>query len=216
MALLGHILRQLAIICAPFVPFLAEDIWLRLGGKESIHLADWPMAKAEAVDTRLEEQMQRVREFITAGLAIRKEQGIKVRQPLASATVPAAQPLHGDLEALVLEELNVKKVIYDTAGTVQLDTHIGSELRAEGFAREVMRMVQDMRKDAGLQVGDKAYGQWYSEDQELTDAIIAHSEMIARETGLSAFVRQPDDKTLTVERNTDLAPGKALWLGIRK
>lgn len=40
--------------------------------------------------------------------------------------------------------------------------------------------------------------------------------MIAREAGLSAFVHQTDDKTLTIEKNFDLAPGKPLWIGIRK
>lgn len=217
LVLLGHILRQVSLLCAPFIPFMAEDMWSRLDGdKESVHLADWPKALPELIDPKLEEQMVRVREFITAGLAIRKDQNIKVRQPLASVTVPADQSMHGDLETLILEELNVKKIIYDVSTAVQLDMHIGSELRAEGFAREVMRAIQDMRKEAGLQVGDKAYCQWHTEDDDIAQALMAHAEMIMRDTGLLAFVRQSDDKTLTIERTFELIPSKSLWLGIRK
>jgi isoleucyl-tRNA synthetase len=218
LALLGHILRQVALLAAPFIPFTAEDMWQRLkNGNEpaSIHLADWPVASG-AADERLEQQMARVREFISAGLAIRKQEGIRVRQPLASFTVPLAEPLHQDLIELIRDELNVKNVITQKDAPIALDLHIGTELRAEGFARELMRAVQDMRKEIGLEMGDKAHGQWHSEDAEISQAIQAHADMIMRETGLTALVNRPDDATLTIEKNFDLAPGKSIWIGIRK
>ena len=159
--------------------------------------------------------MAQVREFISAGLAIRKDQQIKVRQPLASVTV-SGNPLPPDLETLVRDELNVKAVAYAVAQEVTLDTTIGTELRAEGFAREVMRTVQDMRKEAGCQVADRVYCQWSSTDDEVSRALRAYSAMISEETGLSAFIEQADTATLTIEKNLDLAPGKPLWIGIRK
>jgi isoleucyl-tRNA synthetase len=217
--LLRHILRSLSLLLAPFIPYTAEELWQKLraeGDALSVHLADWPTTgDTTAIDAALHEQMTQVREYISAGLAARKEHQIKVRQPLQSVTVPGKQ-LHTDLEELIRDELNVKQVKYEPGSAVSLDIHIGTELRAEGFAREVMRTIQDMRKEAGCQVADKVYCQWFSEDSEVTSALLAHTDVISRDTGLSAFVHQADDKTLTIEKNFDLVPGKPLWIGIRK
>jgi isoleucyl-tRNA synthetase len=182
----------------------------------SVHLHDWPSADVSLVDADLELLMGQVREFISAGLAIRKEQNIRVRQPLASVTLPLTKELPKDLAELIQEELNVKNILYGGVQGVTLDTHIGTELRAEGFAREIMRTIQDMRKEAGLQVGDKVYCQWFSTDTELVAALTVHMEMIQRDTGLSAFVMQEDRTALTLEKNFDVAPGKPLWIGIQR
>ncbi len=221
LGLLRAVLLELDKLLAPFVPFTAEDMHMRLhtgsvAGKESVHLHDWPLADSTRVNEELEQHMTQVREFISSGLAIRKEQGIRVRQPLASVTLPVTQELPPDLAELVKEELNVKQVLYDISQSVILDTHIGTELRAEGFAREIARTIQDMRKEAGLQVGDKVYCQWFSTDVELVGALTAHTDMITRDTGLSAFVMQEDRTTLTLEKNFEVVPGKSLWIGIQK
>ena len=217
--LLRHILRSLSLLLAPFIPYTAEELWQKLkseGDALSVHLADWPATGDKtAIDAQLHQQMMQVREYISAGLAARKENQIKVRQPLQSVTVPGKK-LHNDLEDLIRDELNVKEVKYEPGATITLDVHIGTQLRAEGFAREVMRTVQDMRKESGCQVTDRVYCQWFSEDAEVSTALLEHGDMIARETGLTAFVHQTDDKTLTIEKNFELAPGKALWIGIRK
>ncbi len=215
--LLRHILKSLALLLAPFVPFTAEELWQKLrttGDSLSVHLADWPSFDASAVNTKLYEQMDRVRSSISAGLALRKNEQIKVRQPLASVTIPGV-PLEPDLEQLILDELNVKTVLYEVGAEVALDMRIGTELRAEGFAREVMRAIQDMRKEAGCQVSDRVYCQWFSSDSEVAQALRTHDAMIRKDTGLSAFVEQPDNATLTLEKNFELAPGKPLWIGIR-
>ncbi len=217
--LLRHILRSLSLLLAPFIPYTAEELWQKLkseGDPLSVHLADWPATGDKtAIDVQLHQQMMQVREYISAGLAARKENQIKVRQPLQSVTVPGKK-LHNDLEDLIRDELNVKEVKYEPGAAIMLDVHIGTQLRAEGFAREVMRTVQDMRKELGCQVTDRVYCQWFSEDAEVSAALLQHGDMIARETGLSAFVHQADDKTLTIEKNFELALGKALWIGIRK
>lgn len=213
-----HILRRLSLLLAPFIPFTAEDLWGKLRGKhdpESVHLADWPKAHTSALNESLETQMAQVREYIRAGLAIRKDQQIKVRQPLQKVTIPGTQ-LHEDMEQLIRDELNVKEVAYAVGEPVALDVHIGTELRAEGFAREVMRTVQDMRKEVGCQVSDRVYCQWHSADDEVSRALRSYGDAIVDDTGLTEFVERPDDKTLTIEKNFDLAAGKPLWIGIRK
>lgn len=211
--LLKEALRTLALLSAPFIPFTAEDLWQRLGEGNSVHLADWPAAGASMIDEALEQQMVSVREHISAGLALRKQHQIKVRQPLQSVAIPGDK-LHPDLEALIKEELNVKEVRYVPGKPVELDLNIGSELRAEGFAREAMRAIQDMRKEAGCRVGDKVRVQWSAEDSGAADALTVHADMIMQGTGLSAFVRQADTGSMTIEKDIELAPGVALHLGI--
>jgi isoleucyl-tRNA synthetase len=223
LGLLRHVLLELDKLLAPFVPFTAEDMHQRLspsgrspeGGHatESVHLHDWPTVYAGMIDEQLEAHMTQIREYISAGLAVRKEQQIKVRQPLQSVTVPGDK-LHPDLEKLVRDELNVKEVRYAPGKPVELDLNIGRELRAEGFARETMRAIQDMRKEANCRVSDKARCQWSTEDDEVADALTAHADMIAHDTGLSAFVRQADMQGMNLEKQFDLALGKPLRLGL--
>ncbi|MCC6405259.1 MAG: class I tRNA ligase family protein [Candidatus Yanofskybacteria bacterium] len=214
---LRSVLRSLALLIAPFIPFTAEDLWQKLkrpGDAESVHLADWEQANIALVNETLHQQMEQVRTHISAGLAIRKDQQIKVRQPLRAVTIPGTQ-LPSDLEALIRDELNVKEVNYMPGAPVSLDTTIGTELRAEGFAREVMRAIQDMRKEAGCRVGDRVQCFWTSEDAEISRALLAYADMIAEETGLSIFTNQRDGVALKLEKSADLAPGKSLWIGIR-
>ncbi len=211
------VVMDLAKLLAPFIPFTAEDLWQKLkkpNDAMSVHLADWPLAQPKLIDEKLEAYMQTVRDIITAGLALRKDEGIRVRQPLASITIPHNLP--AGVTGLILDELNVKDVKHDSTMAITLDTHIGTDLRAEGYAREVMRTIQDIRKEMGLAVTDKVYCQWFSADKELVDAFLAHTAMIMEDTGLSAFVLQEDDRTLTVEKNFELVPGKPLWIGLKK
>ena len=78
-----------------------------------------------------------------------------------------------------------------------------------------MRMIQDMRKEAGMEVADRAYCQWHAEDESVASAIRAFRDTIIRDTGLSACMEQADDKTLTVETKVAMGNGE-LWIGLRK
>jgi isoleucyl-tRNA synthetase len=80
-----------------------------------------------------------------------------------------------------------------TAGaeTVALDLTVTSALRAEGYAREAVRLIQDARKSAGLEVSDRITVRWSATEPELTAAITAYAPMIAGEVLAVAFT--PDD-----------------------
>ncbi len=221
--LLRSILFELSKLLAPFVPFTAEDIYLRVRpAKEekgiSIHLCDWPKADPKLVDEKLEEAMRQVRDAITAGLALRKEKGVRVRQPLHSVDVPRSEPFASDLEELIKDELNVKEVHYVSAASgVALDLNMTPALRSEGYAREMVRAVQDMRKEAGYSFQARAYCQWHSEDPELSAALSGWAETIKKETMLSDFVKQQhDEKKYDVEKEFEIAPGTKIWVGIKK
>ena len=152
---LYYVLVYLSKILAPFVPFLAEELYQKMtGDTESVHLLDWPAAGV--IDTEVLEEMARTREIITEGLAMRMnksefEEQIKVRQPL-SEMVYNGDKLPEFYEGIIADEVNVKKV---TQGEQNyLNKTLTPELVEEGFVRELIRSVQAARKNAGLTVND--------------------------------------------------------------
>lgn len=150
------VLTKLAVMLAPFVPFLAEELYQNMTGSgESVHLLDYPTNTE--VDQQVLEQMARVREVINEGLALRMrksetEEQVKVRQPLARL-VYTGETLPDWGEEIVREEVNVKQV--ELGEEVWLDKTITEELAHEGWVRELIRMVQSARKKAGLMVDDR-------------------------------------------------------------
>ncbi|WKZ26853.1 MAG: class I tRNA ligase family protein [Candidatus Paceibacterota bacterium] len=218
--LLRETLLTCAKLLAPFTPYTAEDIASRMGfherdGEESIHLAAWPTVDASQRDEALEEEMRLAQEVVTRGLALRKEHNIRVRQPLARMFVAQPKAFSADIAAIICDELNIKELAYGAPADA-LDMALTPELRAEGLARECMRIIQDMRKDAGYRVQDKVYCQWYTEHAELSAALIAWTDAMTEDAVLSAFVKKKDaDATLDQERTVELAPGMSVWIGVR-
>lgn len=152
---LHYVLSYLALIMAPFTPFLAEELWQNMMGGESVHLQDWPAAGE--IDEDAIAKMADCRKIITDGLAIRMDRNdefgqIKVRQPLASLTY-GGEKLDDFYEQIIAEEVNVKKV--EHGKELALDKRLTDELREEGFVRELIRFVQSARKKAELNVDDR-------------------------------------------------------------
>ena len=155
---LYKVLVKFAKVVAPFVPFLAEELWQNMtGGEEgeSVHLLDYPTNTE--VDQKVLDDMARCREIIKEGLALRMERNdeygqIKVRQPLASLKYDG-EKLDDFYEQIIAEEVNVKKVAHGKK--LELDKKLTDELREEGFVRELIRFVQSARKKAGLNVDDR-------------------------------------------------------------
>jgi isoleucyl-tRNA synthetase len=154
-ATLHDVLVYLSKILAPFVPFLAEELYQKMTqSDESVHLLDWP--EAGTIDTEVLDEMARTREIITEGLALRMqksdtEEQIKVRQPLSEMTY-GGEALSEFYEQIIADEVNVKKVVH--ADAISLNKTLTDELKAEGFVRELIRAVQNARKNAGLNMDD--------------------------------------------------------------
>ena len=178
-SVLYTVLTTLARILAPFVPFLAEEIYKNLTKEESVHLADWPEVRNEKVlDQKLLEQMALVRRICELGHAARKEAQIKVRQPLQLIKVIGSKPLQFDEELvqLIKEELNIKQVVFKKGRgelKVKLETKITPRLKAEGEARELVRQIQDLRKKIGCRLDQKVkvYGPKFPKEKELRNYI---------------------------------------------
>lgn len=197
---LHYVLVRLSYILAPFTPFLAEELHYNLtGNSESVHLKDW--LPAGEVDLPVVEDMAKVREYINEGLSLRAKAGLKVRQPLASVTVPENGKTF-DFEPILLDELNVKSVVF--GGEVALDETITPELKREGLIREVIRHVQAARKNAGLNVDDRIILQLKTDDEELKQAITEHTETITTET-LAAIGETSDNQSMVKIEGVGLA-----------
>lgn len=184
---LHYVLVQLAHVMAPFTPFLTEELYRKLTGGESVHLRNWP--HAGHINELSLQRMAYIREVINEGLSQRAAAGIKVRQPLQSITInggPAfLEEMEEDYSSILKDELNVKEVHY-TSGTgehtVALNTEITEELKREGLVREVIRQVQNARKEAGLNVDDHITLELVTDDAELRTAISEHAEGLKTET----------------------------------
>ena len=209
---LHYVLVRLSYLLAPFTPFLAEELYHNLtGDNESIHLKNW-LAAGE-INRAILRDMNALRAAVNDGLSKRAAEGIKVRQPLASAKLVStisentSDEVRRFLVDIARDELNVKSVEITTGSeleaaessaqpSVVYDFVITPELKREGLVREVIRHVQSARKKAGLQVDDRIMLQLVTNDEQLRQAIDEHAEVIAAET-LATF-GQSDAYSTTV------------------
>lgn len=219
---LHYVLVKLAHVMAPFTPFLADELYQKLTGDESVHLQDWP--QVGHVNELVLADMQTVRELINQGLSQRASAGIKVRQPLSTVYVYGLDTLDDDLRAIIAEELNVKQVtvvpksndigsdkkladivkaateLWPGVDTwAKLEMEITPELRREGMMREVVRNIQSARKAAGLNVDDRIDLYLSTEDKELTLSITEHLQIISAETLVSSLATKAFNTETTVK-----------------
>ena len=121
-ATLYEVLVTVAKLAAPFVPFLADELYrnlvcsLNAEAPLSVHLAKYPVADVSLKDAQLETDMAFTRDVIRMGHAARNRSGIKTRQPLAEITIgglsDAEKATVNRLSELVYDELNVKTIVF--------------------------------------------------------------------------------------------------------
>lgn len=285
-------LLTLARLAAPFVPFFSEYSWRALakplpGAAESVHLASYPDADPAALDRTLLDEMATTREAVTLGLNARRQENIKVRQPLARCELvvnnaAAREGLRRHLD-LIASELNIKVVEFtDTPedyvayevrpdfkvlgpkfgkrlravqqalaqgdgavmqqqlqeGGIPLEldgesivlggdevevrltakegftaaqgrnlvvvigTEITPELRREGLMREVVRVIQDLRKEQSLAYTARVAVRVATEDAELASVVQEFEETIASEVlanSITVAMASPGNETTTIE-----------------
>ncbi len=132
-----------AKLVAPFTPFLAEELWQNLavvpfGSKtmESVHLCDYPTGDPAVINEKLSVQMNLVREIASLGRAARMNAKLKVRQPLAKVEVILADAAQEawlcEHDALIRDELNVKKVEFTTKADQYIDYSVLPDLKKLG------------------------------------------------------------------------------------
>ena len=123
-ATLYEVLVGFAGVAAPVLPFITEEIYQTLvknvddAAAVSIHHTDFPSEEPGLIDRELEVAMAVVRDVVNSGRALRKEHGLRVRQPLSTMTLVTrdavvAQAVDSHRE-LIQQELNVRRITLDT------------------------------------------------------------------------------------------------------
>ena len=188
------------------MPFIAEDIYRRMNGeKESVHLGEWPILESQIsnLKSQILEDMVEVRRIVSLALDERTKAKIKVRQPLQKLRIRNQESgikNHDELLQLVKDEVNVKEILFDGSieNDVILDTHITSELKKEGQAREFMRSVQDIRKKIGfapsdivaltIATDDRGQAAVDAFEKEIQKTVRAESIVFAKEVSGESFL----------------------------
>lgn len=218
-ATLYYTLKTICQLLAPWAPFISDKLWRELEaerGVESVHLSDWPSVnKPPSTSTkRLVSDMEQVRSAIAAGLAQRAEAGIKVRQPLSSASFNLKIEEPGRFAEIMADELNVKEVKWLRKGPLaEVDIRLTPDLKAEGIAREIVRHIQNSRKKAGFSVEDRIKLLIESNQEEITDAISRFKPKIFAET---LAIEELDDIDEGEFRETVKVDGAAVSLALAR
>ena len=123
--------------------------------------------------------------------------------------------INKELLKVLADEVNVKKVIFDPKikNEIELDIKITPELKKEGIIREIVRMVQDLRQEAGLKPQDKV--QLFIEAEGAVKNILnSRSKELLKEVNANALNLKKSDK-INAQIETQLDSNK-IWIGIKK
>ncbi|MEA3464114.1 MAG: isoleucine--tRNA ligase [Patescibacteria group bacterium] len=237
----GFVLLELSKVMAPFMPFIAEQIWQRVSGNnfkdegKSVHLEGWPLAesKKQKIESRILEEMEVVRKIVELGLAKRDEAGIKVRQPLMKLEIITALArsrrggrnlkleIGEEYIKLIKDEVNVKIVETHCNASVsaqdikvKLDTTLTVELKQEGIKRELVRFINNLRKQSEMTIQDRARIYWECENKEIKQVIKSYKQDILKDTlADDIIIGLKDDTDIKKEVKID---GRQIILGVKK
>ena len=158
-----------ALCMAPFTPHIAEEVYRNMGGKQvSVHMEDWPDYDDTLFDESLEHGMSLIQNIIEIIASERAKMDSKLRWPLKQMFVCGKDRNVNEsvrmFEHVLMQQGNVKKIEYVSAadlklesvdfseGKIAIDFDVTPEIEAEGYARELIRRIQQMRKDMKLNV----------------------------------------------------------------
>ena len=212
-ATLYHVLVTLSKVCAPFIPFMAEDIYQNLvvakvpGAVDSVHLCDFPVADASRIDTDMEAQMDALVEAVQLGRACRAQANMKTRQPAAKLYVKGAS-FGADYQALCEDELNVKEVVF-TDNTRDYTTYqLKPQMRTLGrkYGKLLGKIGQQLKVMDGNDVVEAfEAGQTVSFDIDGTTVTLESADVLTKPMQKPGFVAQ-EDRGVMVVLDTNLTP----------
>ena len=230
---LYYAIMKTALVLAPIAPHIAEEVYQHMGGKKlSIHMEDWPVCDDKLIDDGIEHSMSLVRNIVDIIAAERAKMGSKLRWPLLQvfvrgndADVNKAVKMFDDVLA---QQGNIKKVQYlgkdeipsvendiepvaFDEGTVFIDFNVTPEIEAEGYARELIRRIQQMRKDMKLKVEQYVDAEVCAEDR-LVGLFDSWKDHIANEVRAQNLVFTSEPKGAEV-KEWDVT-GKMITIGI--
>ena len=207
---LHYCLVSLSKLIAPFMPFLAEEMYQNLvvnyglaDAKESVHLSDFPVV--EEYDENIITEMRNIREICSNGLKAREIAKVSLRQPLAKVYIGSDDEL---TKTIVGDELNSREVVYskesvsgeglftsgDGSKFVTVDSNLTDELREEGMINDFLRRYRDLRKRKGLKIDDTVSLRLKIEDECLLDLLQKYTQKNLEELYATEVVFNEDGK----------------------
>jgi isoleucyl-tRNA synthetase len=167
---LHHSIMNTALLLAPLAPHISEEIYQHMGGtKLSVHMEDWVTVDESLIDHGLERSMYLVQNVIEVVAAERAKMGSKLRWPLKRIFIKGEGDVNDSIsvfEEVLAQQGNIKEILYAASdgdvkglegaefdeGRIFIDFDVTPEIEAEGYARELIRRIQQMRKDMKLNV----------------------------------------------------------------
>ena len=204
-----EVLVTLCKLCAPITPFLTEEIYQKLTGEESVHLADFPKYDEKLIDIEIEEQMDLVRDVCSLGRFAREEANIKVRQPISHLILPLNdKDIIGDLISVIEEELNVKEIIFKEDMSEYLDYIVKPNFKVLGKTlgpkvKELQEILTKLStKDIALLQSDGLTVKLGDEDFKLTNEMVLIS--LKQKEGYASSSNNKTCVVLNTELTEDL------------
>ncbi len=212
-ATLYHVLVTLSKVCAPFVPFISEDIYQNLvvnnvpGAPESVHLCDFPVCDEAMIDAHMEEQMEALLEVVQLGRACRNAANMKVRQPSAALYVKGAA-FDKAYQELCEDELNVKQVVFTESARDFTTYELKPQMKTLGpkYGKLLGKIGQQLKVMDGNDVVEAfEAGQTVSFDIDGTTVTLESADVLTKPMQKPGFTAL-EDKGVTVVLDTNLTP----------
>ncbi len=210
-ATLYHVLVTLSKVCAPFIPFLAEEIYQNLvvnnvpGAPESVHLCDFPVSDTAAIHPEMEEQMDALLEVIQLGRACRNAANLKVRQPVQRLYVKGAS-FEQAYQELCEDELNVREVIFTEDARAFTTYSLKPQMRTLGpkYGKLLRQIGEHLKEMDGNDVVDA-----FARGEEVSFTIDGNLVSLAAADVLTEPMQKPgftaaEDRGVTVVLDTNL------------
>ncbi|MBN1160288.1 MAG: isoleucine--tRNA ligase [Candidatus Diapherotrites archaeon] len=233
------VLTKVSRILSPICPFITEELYQNLEfGKteeaESIHLTLFPSVEEGLINSELEKEMLFAQKVVDAALSARVEAKVKLRWPIKELKIVTkekdAKSALKNVKEIIASQVNAKDVIVSTMDgdenhvssqvtgfkdtIVLVPKELDEEMYAEAMAREVIRRIQQIRKDNKLQENDLIVSEIAADDKFLK-YIKSHVELIKKETRSSEF-RLSESKTLEGTTKDDNIEGIPVTVTINK
>lgn len=208
------VLVEFSKVCAPFIPFMTEQIYQNLvlsvdkNAPESIHLCDFPEANPDFDFREVEDDMDSIRKIVILGRAARNEANVKNRQPLSAIYVQTKAKINEDYVNIILDELNVKNVEFTSDASKFISYNFKPQLRTMGpkYGKIVKAIFEEVNKMDGAKVMAKlSGGENISLTVEGTNVVFGADDVLIETLQKDGFVSQ-SDTGFTVVLDTNLTP----------
>lgn len=206
------VLTKFAILSAPFIPFMAEQIYTNLvlnidsQSSKSVHLCDYPISRIEFIDKDLENNMELVLKTVVLGRAARNTANIKNRQPIGNMYVKADFNLSNEFINIIADELNIKSVIFTDEVRKFTTYKFKPQLRILGpkYGKLVGKIGQKLNEFDGNELMDKLNSGTISFTIDTTDIVLSKDDVLIEAIQKEGFVAETD-KGITVVIDTNLS-----------